>query len=136
MGSPSVHGPVWFPAYYLQAGLGSVLALVVALGFLSQTGADYAATIGVAVIGLGTAFLTRPWDIPLIGTLAATVLTGIASFGVHRLSDQVIAAIVGLLTFGLGAITHQRVTPKAGSPYAEDPLLAVLAGAGQAAPAP
>jgi hypothetical protein len=119
-----MHGVKWYPAMWLS-GLTAVLGLVVAFGFLTQSAASYAATVGTAVIGLVTVALTKPFDVPLMGTLISTILVGVGGFGIH-LSDAKIGAVVTVVTLIAGYLTHQNATPKAGSPAKLDPGLTAL----------
>jgi hypothetical protein len=122
-----MHGFKWYPAMWLS-GLAAVLGVVVSFGFLTQTTAAAVSTVGTAGVGLVTVWLTKPFDVPLMGTLMTTVLVGIAGFGIH-LSDAKIGAVVTLITLAAGYLTHQAVTPKAGSPAQLDPGLAALSKA-------
>jgi len=111
-----MHGIKWYPAAWGQA-LATVLGVVVAFDFLSQTAASYVATAGVAVIGLITAALSRPWDVPLISAALTSALTAFTAFGL-KWSDHQIAIVVTAVMWIAGYLIHDRVSPVAGSPYA------------------
>jgi hypothetical protein len=117
-----MHGLKWYPAAYASF-LTAALGVVVALNFLSQTTASYVATLGTAVIGLGTVVLARPFDIVALGPALTATLTGIVAFGL-KWDDQQIGAVVTFVTLIVGYATHAVATPKAGSPSELDPNLA------------
>ena len=119
-----MHGFQWYPAQW-QTGLATVLSVVVGFGFLSQTAASYVSTAGLALIGLVTAALVRPWDIPVMSAAVTAALTAFTAFGL-KWDDHQIALVVGGLAWLAGFFIHDRVTPKAGSPAALDPGLAPL----------
>jgi len=114
----------YYPAAWSGA-LTTVLAALVAFKVFNQTTADYVSASGVAVLGLVTAVLARPWVVPAISTAFGTFLTSLAGFGLH-LSDAQIAAVMGLVTLIGTAWVHSQVVPNAGSPAALDPQLRPL----------
>jgi hypothetical protein len=98
-----------YPAAILYA-VNAVVALVVSFGFLTATQAHYVTTIATAVLGLAVAFLARPPAIPVISAGFASLLAGIAGFGVHLTSAQ-IGAVVTVVSMLAAYFTHQAVTP-------------------------
>jgi hypothetical protein len=119
-----MHGFRWYPAAWASA-LGTVLAALVAFSFMTPTVAGYVSTAGVGVIGLVTAMLARPWDLPVAGAALSTALTAFTAFGL-KWDDQQIAIVVTIVMGVFGFVIHSLVTPKAGSPAAADPSLAPL----------
>jgi uncharacterized membrane protein YgaE (UPF0421/DUF939 family) len=114
-------GYKWYPAAWSQ-GLATILGVVVGFGFLTQVQASYVSTLGLALIGLATAVMVRPLDIPVMSAAVTTALAALGAFGLHW-SDHQIAVVVAALGWLAGYFVHDRVTPKAGSPYALDPSL-------------
>lgn len=127
MGIKGKYGFRFYPAAWSGA-LTTILAAVVAFGFIPQTAANYVTASGVAVLGLVSAFLARPWVVPTITASMATFLTSLAGFGLH-LSDAKIAGVMGIATMVLTWVTHTNIVPKAGSPSWHDPRLHPLVGA-------
>ena len=114
----------FYPAAWSGA-LTTVLAALVAFKVFPQTTADYVSASGVAVLGLMTAFFTRPVVVPVISAAFGTFLTSLAGFGLH-LGDAQIAAVMGLVTLIGTWFVHQSVVPNAGSPAVADPQLSPL----------
>lgn len=100
-----------YPAVIIGA-LNAVIALVVSFGFLSPTAAHYVTTVATAVLGLVVALTTRPVVIGTVSTLFATILTGIAGFGVH-MTDAQIGAVTTIATLLVTFFVHRSATPVA-----------------------
>jgi hypothetical protein len=98
-----------YPAAILYA-LNAVVALVVSFGFLSSTTAHYVTVVATAVLGLAVAVTTRPVVIGTITAAFASILTGIAGFGVH-FTDAQVAAVTTLVSLIAAFVTHQNVVP-------------------------
>jgi len=114
----------FYPAAWSGA-LTTVLAALVAFKVFPQTTADYVSAAGVAVLGLATAFLARPWVVPTIAAAIGTFLTSLGGFGLH-LSDAQLAGVMGVVTMVLTWVVHSNVVPNAGSPALADPQLSPL----------
>jgi len=111
----------YYPAAWSGA-LTTVLAALVAFKVFPQTTADYVSASGVAILGLVTAVLARPWVVPVISAAFGTFLTSLAGFGLH-FSDAQIAAVMGLVTLLGTWFVHSNIVPNIGSPSVLDPQL-------------
>jgi len=121
-----LHGLKWYPAAWLGA-INTIIAGVVAFGFLSQTQAAYTTTIATGLTGLVTWFTIRPLDLVVFTAGVSTVITAIGGFG-FNLTDQKVAALAAVLTLLANGIAHLAGVPVAGSPSAQDPKLHALVG--------
>jgi hypothetical protein len=107
--------PKFYPATILYA-LNTAVAFLVAFGLnLSATQTAAITTIATAVLGIAVAFTVRPPAVPVISAAFASALAAGASFGLH-LSPNQIGVTIAALSLVVGFLTHQNVTPKAGSP--------------------
>lgn len=93
------------PAPWFVTGLGTAAALVASFGHLTPTVSAMVFSLATAIGTVITAFLTRPVAVPVIAGAAAVILGDFALFGVHLNSDET-GAVIGLVTFGLGAFLH------------------------------
>lgn len=93
------------PAPWFVTALGTVVALVAAFGHLTPTSTAVLMSVVTAVGTVVVAFQTRPVAVSVISGAAATILGDFALFGLHLNSDQ-IGAVVGVVTWGLGAFLH------------------------------
>jgi hypothetical protein len=93
------------PAPWFITALGTVAALVTAFGHLSPSVSAVVFSLATAIGTVITAFISRPVAVSVIGGAAATILGDFALFGLHLNSDET-GAVVGLVSFGLGAFLH------------------------------
>jgi hypothetical protein len=100
------------PAPWYVTGLGTAAALTASFGHLSTVQSVLVFSLATATGTVITAFLTRPVSVPVISGAAATVLGDFALFGLRLNSDQV-GAVVGVVTFALGAFLHLAGIPAA-----------------------
>jgi hypothetical protein len=75
----------------------------------------WTSTIATAVLAIITAALARPVPIPVITGAFGTILVGVGAFGFKLRPDQIVA-LTTIVSIGVGFLTHQLVTPNAGSP--------------------
>ena len=87
-----------------------IVAAVVAFGFMSPTAAHAVTTGAVALTSLAVAVLVHPFLLAVATGAFQAFLVALGGFGFH-LSDQWIAALVGLFAFAAAIITHHSVTP-------------------------
>lgn len=95
-------------------GLQSLLAVLVAFGWITGSAADYSMTVAGGVMALIVALTTRPFVVAAITGAASTILTGIVSFGLPGLSFTTAqqGIIVAALAAVLGLLLRQNQDPK------------------------
>lgn len=93
------------PAPWFVTGLGTAAALIAAFAHLTPAESAVVFSLATAVGTVITASITRPVSVSVISGAAAVILGDFALFGVHLNSDE-IGAVVGLVTFALGAFLH------------------------------
>jgi hypothetical protein len=103
------------PAPWFVTGLGAVAALIASFGHLSTGQSAVVFSLATAIGTVITAFLTRPVSLSVIGGAAAIILGDFTLFGYTLTSNQ-IGAVVGLVTFLLGALLHMAGQPVASTP--------------------
>lgn len=101
-----------FPALSVFTTLGSIAAVVIKLANLTPVQGAYVATVVVALSAVITALKTQPVAVSVLTGFATTVLTGLATFGLH-VSTGTIAVVVALITFFAGHYIHTKVSPTA-----------------------
>lgn len=101
-----------FPALSVFGTLGSIAALVIKLANLTPVQGAYLATVVVALSAVITALKTQPVAVSVLTGFATTVLTGLATFGLH-VSSGSIAVVVAVITFVAGHFIHTKVSPTA-----------------------
>lgn len=103
------------PAPWFVTALGTVAALVVSFAHLNITQSAMAFSLATAIGTVITAYLTRPVAVSVISGAATVILGDFALFGLHLNTDQV-SALVGVLTFALGAFLHLANIPAVAGP--------------------
>jgi hypothetical protein len=93
------------PAPWFVTGLGTAAALIAAFGHLTTAEAAVIFSLATAIGTVITASLTRPVPVSVISGAAAVILGDFTLFGLHLNSDET-GAVVGLVTFALGAFLH------------------------------
>jgi hypothetical protein len=93
------------PAPWFVTGLGTAAALAASFGHLTPTASVMVFSLATAAGTVITSFMTRPVAVPVISGAAAVILGDFALFGVHLNSDET-GAVIGLVTFALGAFLH------------------------------
>lgn len=103
------------PAPWFVTGLGMVVALLTTFGHLStaQTAALYSLATAAGTILM--AARTRPVAVATIAGAASVVFGDLTVFGFPALSADQKGAVVGILTFVLGAFLHLIHVPAAES---------------------
>jgi hypothetical protein len=91
------------PAAFYVTVLGTVAALIVALGHLSPTDAAILAGLVTAAGTVITAFETRPWDVTAIAGAAGVIVQSFVIIGLHP-SPGLVAAVVQAVALVLGLI--------------------------------
>lgn len=103
------------PAPWFVTGLGALAALIAAFGHLGTAQSAAVFSVATAIGTIISAFLTRPVSVSVIGGAAAIILGDFTVFGYALSSDQ-IGAVVGIVTFLLGAFLHLAGQPVAATP--------------------
>lgn len=95
---------------YVVNALVAFLVTIPAVG-LTEESAGWVMTIANGVVALAVAVLTRPWVVSALTGAVATILTGLASFGLP-LTEQQSATFVMLLSAVLGLVLRANVSPR------------------------
>jgi hypothetical protein len=103
-----------YPALSYYTAFGSLVAIVIkALSHwatLTPSQGAFIATVLTGLAALITMFQTHDATISALVGFSTTVMTGLATFGLH-LSTGAIAVVVAVITFVAGTILHMRVSP-------------------------
>ena len=103
------HEPaVWL---YVINAIVAFLVTIPAVGLTAET-SGYVMTIASGVVALVSAILTRPWVVSALTGALATILAGLASFGLP-LTEQQSGAFVFLVSAVLGLLLRSNVSPAA-----------------------
>lgn len=94
------------PAPWLVTGLGMVVALLVSFGHLSTAETAVLYSLAAAAGTVITAARTRPVAVATIAGAASVILGDLTIFGFPAFSPDQKGAVVGVLTFALGAFLH------------------------------
>lgn len=93
------------PAPWFITALGTAAALVTAFAHLTTAESATVFSLATAIGTVITASLTRPVAVSAISGAAAVILGDFTLFGLHLSPDQT-GAVVGGVTFALGAFLH------------------------------
>jgi hypothetical protein len=99
-----------FPALTFYGVLGTIAAFVIKFASLTPVQGAYVATVVVGLSAVLTALRTSPVPVSILTGFATTVLTGLATFGLH-VSSGAVAVIVAVITFVAGHFIHTKVSP-------------------------
>lgn len=92
-------------------GLNAVLAAAVTFGLpLNHDQTAAAVVIATALLGLVTAFSTRPVVVSTVTAAAATIAAAAAAFGLH-LSQAQIGSAIPVLSIVVALVLRQAVSP-------------------------
>lgn len=109
------------PAPWFVTGLGTIVALLTTFGHLSPVQTAVVYSLATAAGTIITAVRTRPVAVATLSGAAVTVLGDMAIVGFPHLSADQKGAVVGVLTFVLGAFLHLIHVPVTDSVKAPEP---------------